>query len=154
PNVLVLQFPKEQAVVSRRRAYRGVLYTLLDTYFPQDSSAPPLIRELEASGITPHVRFAVLMVDESPWRIWKPWLKEAGAVISGMLIMVLLLVQLIGRTRPLVGSWRVARWGAAGAAMAWAVYFSTMRKTPVLPIGTILAFGLAATLGLIGRSTK
>ncbi len=169
PGSLILQLKRtalaqDNASPGKAQKYRGILYTALTRYRP-DGIPDPLIRELNAAGIRPAPRFAVLLVDESPWLIWKAVLKELGVLLSALLIIALFLIQGIrvfrGPVRRQIHSAvskqihsATARFipiAIAASAVAWAIYFS-LRTRPVLPIVSILGFGFYAGLRLILES--
>jgi hypothetical protein len=171
PGTLILQLKdgvvvKDDAALRTPQNYRGILYTLNRS---RPGAAPAsLISNLDQSGISPAARFAVLQVDQSPWLIWKPIVKETVALASGPLIVILLLIQgrqtVLALLRTPAGSGvgrldeqrratsigRAARMLVAAIAIfaiAWALYES-LRTRPILPVGTIFGFGICAGLSL------
>lgn len=176
PGTLILQLRdnavvKDDSAARGPQSYRGILYTL-DRSRPGAAPAS-LISNLDQSGISPSARFAVLQVDQSPWLIWKPIVKETLALASGMLIVILLLIQggqtVLALLRTPAGSdvgrldeqrratsiGRAARVLVAAiaiSAIAWGLYES-LRTRPVLPVGTIFGFGISAGL-ILARSVQ
>lgn len=171
PGTLILQLKdgavvKDDAAARTPQNYRGILFTLDRSR--RGAAAAPLISNLEESAISPAAGFAVLRVDQSPWLIWKLIVKETVALASGLLIVILLLIQgrqtvlaLLGtpagsdvgrldeqRRAPSIGrAARVLVAAIAISAIAWALYES-LRTRPVLPVGTIFGFGISAGLSL------
>lgn len=156
-GTLVLQFGDDarqrDPAATTRRKYRGILYTAINGSKLQ-STRDPLIQDLKDSGISPSKRFAVLMVAKSPWLIWEGVVKELGVLASGLVIVTWLLLQLAHLIKALFDpsptgnqSQRLRRLAllAMATAVAWTAYVSAQRG-PVLPIGSIVGFGIAAGL--------
>jgi hypothetical protein len=178
-GTLILQFKDGAAAadspaISTPRSYRGILYTALNRSRPGAVSTP-LIRDLNEIGISPGARFAVLLVDQSPLFLWKSVIKESIVLVSGMLIAILLLIHcrraaiaLRAGTRwdgpvhdrdqqrraPSIGrASRVLALAIPLFAIAWAIY-SSLRTRPVLPVGTIVGFGISAGLALVAAGYR
>jgi hypothetical protein len=157
PQTLILQFgPGAQRASPRPVKYRGILYNAVHRSAAR--VVDPLIQELRSANIRPQPRFAVLMVDESPWLIWKAVLKELGVLLSTLVIVVFLLAKAVRevansparRQQPIAWLQAVAI-SASVASIAWAIY-SSFHSRPVLPIGTILGLGLCAVLTLASQN--
>lgn len=159
PGSLILHFPQTMILIepTRPQRYRGVLYTAIDR--STSASTPPLIQALRDNQVFPRARFAVLMVDRSPWLLWKAVIKETGVLVSGFLIGVLLMVLLARVARPLRSNpvrpaWSRASWCMVILAVGWAVNSGLLRRGPVLPVETIWGLGLGAALALIAVQRK
>jgi len=88
PGALVLHFAADPGNPGRR-AYRGLLQTY-GTRRAKYRYPDALAQTLRAHGITPGRPFAVLSVNQSPWPLWAPQVKEASAVAGGLCIMLFL----------------------------------------------------------------
>ena len=156
PQTLILQFrPGAQPASPRPARYRGILYNAV--HRSPARVADPLIQELQSANIKPQPRFAVLMVGESPWLIWKAVFKELGVLLSALVIVVFLLAKAARevansppREQQRIVWLQAAVISAAVASIAWAIY-SSFHTRPVLPIGTVLGLGLCAALSLAGQ---
>jgi len=157
PQTLILQFkPGAQPDSARPTRYRGILYGAIRRS-PVGRNADPLIQELKAANIQPQPRFAVLMVGESPWLIWRAIAKELGVLLSALVIVVFILSKAVREisNAPARDQRRIV-WLKAGvipatvASIAWVIY-SSFHTRPVLPIGTICGFGLCAALSIASQ---
>jgi hypothetical protein len=162
PGTLILRFQAEPRVVVGRQSHRGVLYTL-QKEGTKLGLPDRLKRDLADSGITPAQRFSVLSVGDSPWPVLMPAVKERLAIASGLLISAFLLIHLLRAVaslfRPVsaagtpsydAGPRRLVQLAAALAVcgLGWIV-FRSLRSHPVLPLESLLLFGLSAAFGLV-----